>query len=51
MKIFNQTLQYNALSHYIKEFELLLDYIFKFLVTLLIVVQGVQKNHVAIQRS
>jgi len=51
MKSFNQTMQYNALSHYLKEHELLLDYIYKFLVTILIVVQGVQNNHVAIQGS
>jgi hypothetical protein len=30
MKSFNQTLPYNALSQYIKDFELLLDYIYKF---------------------
>jgi len=35
MKSFNQTLQYNALSHYLNEFELLLNYIYKFLVTIL----------------
>ena len=44
-------MQYNALSHYLKEHELLLDYIYKFLVTILIVVQEVQNNHAAIQGS
>jgi hypothetical protein len=45
IKIFNQTLQYNALSQYIKDFELPMDYIYQFLVVLMIVVQGFNNNN------